>query len=180
MIPDDTHHFLRHANSVKVDAAVAAFFERVFALSRTDFPVCCRGPRSEGRCLESVPCPVRRNDYTEASRSKRFSPRSSGRKRQPVVKQNIRRKTLRSAGARAPLITVSINIWLAGPEHYLDIRHKCIISVVLVGLLRLPIQREAAYGRPKLRLQSILLLERSAAIFLRCSRRDSCVSAFAT
>jgi dipeptidyl aminopeptidase/acylaminoacyl peptidase len=30
VIPDDTHHFLRHANSVKVDAAVAAFFERVF------------------------------------------------------------------------------------------------------------------------------------------------------
>jgi len=30
VIPDDTHHFMRHANSVRVDAAVAAFFERVF------------------------------------------------------------------------------------------------------------------------------------------------------
>jgi dipeptidyl aminopeptidase/acylaminoacyl peptidase len=29
VIPDDTHHFMRHANSVKVNAAVAAFFERV-------------------------------------------------------------------------------------------------------------------------------------------------------
>lgn len=28
IIPDDTHHFLRHANSVKVNAAVAAFFEK--------------------------------------------------------------------------------------------------------------------------------------------------------
>ena len=33
IIPDDTHHFLRHANSVKVDAAVAAFFERVFKVN---------------------------------------------------------------------------------------------------------------------------------------------------
>ena len=30
VIPDDTHHFLRHANSVRVDSAVAAFFDRVF------------------------------------------------------------------------------------------------------------------------------------------------------
>ena len=30
VIPDDTHHFMRHANSVKVNSAVAAFFERVF------------------------------------------------------------------------------------------------------------------------------------------------------
>jgi dipeptidyl aminopeptidase/acylaminoacyl peptidase len=30
IIPDDTHHFMRHANSVKVDAAVAAFFDKVF------------------------------------------------------------------------------------------------------------------------------------------------------
>ena len=30
VIPDDTHHFMRHANSVKVNAAVAAFFERAF------------------------------------------------------------------------------------------------------------------------------------------------------
>ena len=35
IIPDDTHHFLRHANSVKVDAAVAAFFDRVFGMNRT-------------------------------------------------------------------------------------------------------------------------------------------------
>lgn len=33
IIPDDTHHFLRHANSVKVDAAVAAFFDRVFKVN---------------------------------------------------------------------------------------------------------------------------------------------------
>ena len=30
VIPDDTHHFMRHANSLKVNAAVAAFFERGF------------------------------------------------------------------------------------------------------------------------------------------------------
>src|SRR5690349_23544115 len=34
IIPDDTHHFLRHANSVKVDAAVAAFFDRVLGINR--------------------------------------------------------------------------------------------------------------------------------------------------
>src|SRR5689334_17281160 len=33
VIPDDTHHFLRHANIVKVDAAVAAFFDRVFKVN---------------------------------------------------------------------------------------------------------------------------------------------------
>lgn len=32
VIPDDTHHFLRHANSVKVNAAVADFFDRMFGL----------------------------------------------------------------------------------------------------------------------------------------------------
>lgn len=32
VIPDDTHHFMRHANLVKVDAAVAAFFDRVFGM----------------------------------------------------------------------------------------------------------------------------------------------------
>ncbi len=32
VIPDDTHHFLRHANSVKVNAAVAAFFDKVFGM----------------------------------------------------------------------------------------------------------------------------------------------------
>jgi dipeptidyl aminopeptidase/acylaminoacyl peptidase len=32
VIPHDTHHFLRHTNSVKVTAAVAAFFHRVFGL----------------------------------------------------------------------------------------------------------------------------------------------------
>jgi len=33
VIPDDTHHFMRHANIVKVDSAVAAFFERVFGMN---------------------------------------------------------------------------------------------------------------------------------------------------
>jgi dipeptidyl aminopeptidase/acylaminoacyl peptidase len=30
VIPDDTHHFLRYANSLKVNSATAAFFEKVF------------------------------------------------------------------------------------------------------------------------------------------------------
>jgi dipeptidyl aminopeptidase/acylaminoacyl peptidase len=34
VIPDDTHHFMRHANIVKVDSAVAAFFDRVFGMNR--------------------------------------------------------------------------------------------------------------------------------------------------
>jgi len=34
IIPDDTHHFMRHANIVRVDAAVAAFFDRVFGMNR--------------------------------------------------------------------------------------------------------------------------------------------------
>jgi hypothetical protein len=34
IIPDDTHHFMRHANLVRVDAAVAAFFDRVFEMKR--------------------------------------------------------------------------------------------------------------------------------------------------
>lgn len=32
IIPDDTHHFLLHANTVKVDAATAAFFDRVLGM----------------------------------------------------------------------------------------------------------------------------------------------------
>jgi dipeptidyl aminopeptidase/acylaminoacyl peptidase len=32
IIPDDTHHFFLHANMVKVDAATAAFFDRVFGM----------------------------------------------------------------------------------------------------------------------------------------------------
>ncbi len=28
IIPDDTHHFMLHANSVKVDSATAAFLEK--------------------------------------------------------------------------------------------------------------------------------------------------------
>ena len=32
VIVDDTHHFMRHANLVKVDTAVAAFFDRVFGM----------------------------------------------------------------------------------------------------------------------------------------------------
>ena len=34
VIPDDTHHFMRHANIVKVDSAVVAFFDRVFGMNR--------------------------------------------------------------------------------------------------------------------------------------------------
>jgi dipeptidyl aminopeptidase/acylaminoacyl peptidase len=34
VIPDDTHHFMRHANLVKVNAAVVAFFDRVFGMNR--------------------------------------------------------------------------------------------------------------------------------------------------
>ncbi len=34
IIPDDTHHFMRYTNIVKVDSAVAAFFERVFRMNR--------------------------------------------------------------------------------------------------------------------------------------------------
>ncbi|HET6892453.1 MAG TPA: prolyl oligopeptidase family serine peptidase, partial [Pyrinomonadaceae bacterium] len=34
VIPDDTHHFLRHANSVRVNTAVADFFNRVFGMDR--------------------------------------------------------------------------------------------------------------------------------------------------
>ncbi len=34
VIPDDTHHFMRHANLVKVDSATAAFFDRVFGMNR--------------------------------------------------------------------------------------------------------------------------------------------------
>jgi dipeptidyl aminopeptidase/acylaminoacyl peptidase len=35
VIPDDTHHFMRHANLVKVNAAVVAFFDRIFATKGT-------------------------------------------------------------------------------------------------------------------------------------------------
>jgi dipeptidyl aminopeptidase/acylaminoacyl peptidase len=35
VIPDDTHHFMRHANLVKVDSAVVVFFDRVFGMSRS-------------------------------------------------------------------------------------------------------------------------------------------------
>jgi len=34
IIPDDTHHFMRFTNIVKVDGAVAAFFDRVFGMNR--------------------------------------------------------------------------------------------------------------------------------------------------
>jgi len=34
VVPDDTHHFMRWANSVKVDAAVADFFDRVFRMNK--------------------------------------------------------------------------------------------------------------------------------------------------
>ncbi|HET7273812.1 MAG TPA: prolyl oligopeptidase family serine peptidase, partial [Longimicrobiaceae bacterium] len=32
IIPDDTHHFMRHANWVRVDAATAEFFDRIFGM----------------------------------------------------------------------------------------------------------------------------------------------------
>ena len=35
VIPDDTHHFMRYANIVKVDSAVADFFDRVFRTNRS-------------------------------------------------------------------------------------------------------------------------------------------------
>ncbi len=35
VIPDDTHHFMLHANLVKVNSATAAFFDRVFGLNRS-------------------------------------------------------------------------------------------------------------------------------------------------
>lgn len=34
VIPDDTHHFMRHANLLKVNVATAAFFDRVFGMTR--------------------------------------------------------------------------------------------------------------------------------------------------
>ena len=34
VVPDDTHHFMRWANSVKVDAAVADFLDRVFGKNK--------------------------------------------------------------------------------------------------------------------------------------------------
>jgi dipeptidyl aminopeptidase/acylaminoacyl peptidase len=34
IIPDDTHHFFRHANMVRVNVATAAFFDRVFGMNR--------------------------------------------------------------------------------------------------------------------------------------------------
>jgi dipeptidyl aminopeptidase/acylaminoacyl peptidase len=34
VVPDDTHHFLRYANMLRVDTATAAFFDRVFGMSR--------------------------------------------------------------------------------------------------------------------------------------------------
>ena len=34
VIPDDTHHFIRHANLLKVNSATAAFFDRIFGINR--------------------------------------------------------------------------------------------------------------------------------------------------
>ena len=34
VIPDDTHHFMRHANLVRVNSATAAFFDRIFGMNR--------------------------------------------------------------------------------------------------------------------------------------------------
>jgi dipeptidyl aminopeptidase/acylaminoacyl peptidase len=33
VIPDDTHHFMRHANLLKVNAATAAFFDKIFGVN---------------------------------------------------------------------------------------------------------------------------------------------------
>ena len=35
VIPDDTHHFMRHANLVKVNIATVSFFDRFFGMSRS-------------------------------------------------------------------------------------------------------------------------------------------------
>jgi dipeptidyl aminopeptidase/acylaminoacyl peptidase len=35
VIPDDTHHFMRHANILKVDAAIVDFFDKAFAMNRS-------------------------------------------------------------------------------------------------------------------------------------------------
>jgi dipeptidyl aminopeptidase/acylaminoacyl peptidase len=35
IIPDDTHHWLRHANAVRVNAATADFFDRKLGTGRT-------------------------------------------------------------------------------------------------------------------------------------------------
>lgn len=34
IIPDDTHHFMRHSNQVKVNMAIGSFFDRVFGMNR--------------------------------------------------------------------------------------------------------------------------------------------------
>ena len=34
VIPDDTHHFMRHANLLKVNNATVAFFDRILGISR--------------------------------------------------------------------------------------------------------------------------------------------------
>ena len=34
VIPDDTHHFMRHANLLKVNSATVSFFDRLFGMSR--------------------------------------------------------------------------------------------------------------------------------------------------
>lgn len=34
VIPDDTHHFMRHANLLRVNTATAAFFDRIFGMNR--------------------------------------------------------------------------------------------------------------------------------------------------
>jgi dipeptidyl aminopeptidase/acylaminoacyl peptidase len=34
VIPDDTHHFMRHANLLKVNNATVSFFDRFFGMTR--------------------------------------------------------------------------------------------------------------------------------------------------
>jgi dipeptidyl aminopeptidase/acylaminoacyl peptidase len=36
IIPDDTHHFLLHSNSVRVNSVTAEFFDRVLAATRAN------------------------------------------------------------------------------------------------------------------------------------------------
>jgi hypothetical protein len=36
VIPDDTHHFLRHANQLRVNSATAQYFERTLTTGRAN------------------------------------------------------------------------------------------------------------------------------------------------
>ena len=51
IIPDDTHHFMRHTNSVKVDNAVADFLTRKLGVGKREEG---RGKREEGRTVRDI------------------------------------------------------------------------------------------------------------------------------